>query len=89
MTERHANIQRVFNPFHFLLIALAGWMNHRECQLIEYLRKENRVLRARLGERRLRFNDDRPADWGEPMTPACQRCRTVKSVTAEMSRCAS
>src|SRR5437763_750163 len=41
-----------------LLIAIAGWMNHRQLQIIEYLREENRVLREQLGDRRLRFNDD-------------------------------
>jgi putative transposase len=49
---------KVLDPFHFVLIALAGWMNHRQYQLIDYLREENRVLREQLGERRLRFNDD-------------------------------
>jgi putative transposase len=51
-------MKKVFNPFHFVLIALAGWMKHRQYQLIDYLREENRVLREQLGERRLRFNDD-------------------------------
>jgi hypothetical protein len=46
------------NPFQFLVIALAGWMNHRQQNVIEYLREENRVLREHLGDRRLRFNDD-------------------------------
>jgi hypothetical protein len=51
-------MKTVFNPFHFVLIALAAWMNHRHYRLIDYLREENRVLREQLGERRLRFNDD-------------------------------
>jgi putative transposase len=51
-------MKKVFNPFHLILIALVGWMNHRQYQLIDYLREENRVLREQLGERRLRFNDD-------------------------------
>jgi putative transposase len=46
------------DPFRFLLIALSGWMNQQQLQLINYLREENRVLREQLGERRLRFNDD-------------------------------
>jgi transposase InsO family protein len=33
-------------------------MNQRQLNAIEYLTEENRVLRAQLGERRLRFNDD-------------------------------
>jgi putative transposase len=49
---------RVLDPFRFLLIAIAGWMNQHQRQMIEYLREENRVLREQLGDRRLRFNDD-------------------------------
>src|ERR1700756_3072575 len=51
-------MKKVFHPFHFVLIALAGWMNQRQYQLIDYLREENRVLCEQLGGRRLRFNDD-------------------------------
>src|SRR4051812_27017320 len=40
------------------MISLAGWMNQRQLQAIEYLREENRVFREQLGERRLRLNDD-------------------------------
>jgi hypothetical protein len=32
-------------------------MNHRQLQVIEYLREENRVLREQLGGRRVRLND--------------------------------
>jgi transposase InsO family protein len=46
------------DPFRFVLIAVSGWMNQRQMQLIDYLREENRVLREQLGERQLRFNDD-------------------------------
>jgi putative transposase len=49
---------RVMNPFQFVLIAVAGWMNQRQQQAIDYLREENRVLREQLGERHLRFSDD-------------------------------
>jgi hypothetical protein len=48
----------MLDPFQFLLVAVAGWMNQRQQQAIEYLREENRVLREQLGERRVRFNDD-------------------------------
>src|SRR5947209_18200186 len=48
----------VLDPFRFVLITIAGWMNQRQQQVIEYLREENRVLREQLGDRRLRFNDD-------------------------------
>ena len=49
---------RVLDPFRFVLIAVAGWMNQRQLQIIDYLREENRVLREQLGGRRMRFNDD-------------------------------
>jgi transposase InsO family protein len=46
------------DPFRFLLIAVSGWMNQQQLQLIDYLREENRVLREQLGQKRLRFNDE-------------------------------
>src|SRR2546428_9490704 len=49
---------RVLDPFRFVLIAVAGWMNQHQLQIIDYLREENRVLREQLGGRRVRFNDD-------------------------------
>ena len=49
---------RSLDPFRFLLIAVSGWMNQQQLQLIDYLREENRVLREQLGQKRLRFHDD-------------------------------
>ena len=48
----------VLDPFRFVLISIAGWMNQQQQQAIDYLREENRVLREQLGGRRLRFTDD-------------------------------
>jgi putative transposase len=48
----------VLDPFQFVLITVAGWMNQRQLQRIQYLREENRVLREQLGEPRLRLTDD-------------------------------
>ncbi len=31
------------NPFQFVVIALAGWMNQRQQNVIGYLREENRI----------------------------------------------
>jgi hypothetical protein len=42
----------LLDPFRFVLIAVAGWMNQRQLQAIEYLKEENRVLREQLGDRR-------------------------------------
>src|SRR3954464_12165727 len=51
-------VPKVLDPFRFLLLAVSGWMNQHQLQVIEYLREENRVLREQRGDRRLRFNDD-------------------------------
>jgi transposase InsO family protein len=40
-----------------MLIAVSGWMNHRQLQVIHYLREENRVLREQLGDRRVCLDD--------------------------------
>ena len=45
-------------PLRFLLVALAGWINQQQREVIDYLQEENRVLREQLGPRRLRFTDD-------------------------------
>jgi hypothetical protein len=49
---------RVLDSFRFVLIAVAGWMNQHQLQIVDYFREENRVLREQLGGRRVRFNDD-------------------------------
>jgi hypothetical protein len=46
------------DPFSFLVLSMAGWLNQRQQQVIDYLVEENRVLREQIGCRRLRFNDD-------------------------------
>ena len=44
-------------PLQFLLMLLAGWINRRQLEAIEYVKEENRLLKERLGGRRLRFTD--------------------------------
>jgi hypothetical protein len=38
-------MSKTLDPFRFLLIVVAGWMNQRQQHAIEYLREENRVFR--------------------------------------------
>jgi putative transposase len=49
---------KVLDPFRFVVLAVAGWMNQRQLHIIDYLREENRVPREQLGDHRLRFNDE-------------------------------
>jgi hypothetical protein len=44
--------------FSFLVVSMAGWLNQKQQQVIDYLVEENRVLREQIGCRRIRFNDD-------------------------------
>ena len=45
------------HPLQFLLVALAGWIDQKQRDVIDYLQEENRVLREQLGPRRLRFTN--------------------------------
>ena len=44
-------------PLHFLVLVVAAWLRRAQERRIEYLLAENRVLRARLGPKRLRLTD--------------------------------
>jgi putative transposase len=48
----------ILDPFRLLLISLVGCLNQHQCDVIDYLQEENRVLRQQLGNKRLRLNDD-------------------------------
>ena len=39
------------------MVALAGWMNREQQEVISYLREENRILREKLGHKRIILND--------------------------------
>ncbi len=45
-------------PLTFLVVAVAGWIQREQQAAIVYLLEENRVLKARLRGRKLRFTDD-------------------------------
>ncbi len=44
-------------PWQLLLLILAGWTNHRQQEVIEYLRAENDVLREKLGKKSILLNN--------------------------------
>jgi putative transposase len=54
----------------FLILLVASWLSRQQGQAVEFLRVENRVLRGRLGARRLRFTDAERrllAEAGKPL----------------------
>ena len=48
----------ILQPWHLCLVILAGWMNRQQQELIDYLLTENRVLKEKLGRKRILLSDD-------------------------------
>ena len=53
-----------FKLWHFITVALAGWMNRQQQEVIEFLTAENRILREKLGHKRLILNDSQKRRLG-------------------------
>jgi len=45
-------------PWHLLLLILAGWINRKQQDVVDYLLTENRILHDKLGKKRILLNDD-------------------------------
>ena len=50
-------MKSLLQPWQFLLLILAGWINSRQQEAIDYLLTENRILREKLGKKRILLND--------------------------------
>ncbi len=48
----------IIQPFHLLVIALAGWLNRHQQDVIDYLFEENLALKERLEGQWVRFTDE-------------------------------
>lgn len=46
-----------FSPLQYLIAILAMWINRQQQATIDYLKEENRLPKAKLGDRRLGFTD--------------------------------
>jgi len=51
-------MKSLLQPWQFLLLILAGWINSRQQEAIDYLLTENRVLREKLGKKRILLNNN-------------------------------
>ncbi len=47
-----------FQAWQLLLVALAGWINRHQQDVIDYIQEENRILKHKLKGKRIRFADD-------------------------------
>ena len=45
-------------PMGILLVMVAGWINRHQRDVVEYLKEENKVLREKLGGKRVLLNDN-------------------------------
>ena len=52
------NMKSQLQPWHLLLLILAGWINRKQQDAVDYLLTENRILRDKLGKKRILLNDD-------------------------------
>jgi putative transposase len=48
----------VLHPWQLLLAILAGWINEKQQQQLEYFRTESQVLKEKFGKKRILLNDD-------------------------------
>ena len=51
-------MNRSNQAFIFFVNMLAGWLNRRQQQVIDYVVEENQILRAQLRGKRLRLTND-------------------------------
>ena len=61
-------MNNALHPWEFLLITLSGWMNRRQQRVIERPIEEDRILKGKLGGKKIRFADNerlRPAVKGK------------------------
>ena len=47
----------VLQPWHLLVVILAGWVNRRQQEIIDYLRTENQILKETYGKKRIQLTD--------------------------------
>jgi putative transposase len=51
-------MKSVLHPWQMLLLILAGWINQQQQTAIEYLIAENRILREKIGKKRILLTED-------------------------------
>lgn len=49
---------QIFQSWQLLLVAVAGWINQHQLDVIAYIQEENKILKSKLKGKRIRFSDD-------------------------------
>ena len=48
----------ILQPWHLMLVILAGWVIRQQQDVINHLQIENQILKEKLGKKRILLNDD-------------------------------
>ena len=76
-------------PFQYLIATLALWLNRQQQEAIDYLKEENRLLKAKLGGRKIQFTDAERRDWqSEPKQSATNFLANSKPSSHPIPCCA-
>lgn len=59
-------LKSILHPRQMLLLVLAGWINGHEQNAIEYWIAGNRILREKLGKKRILLNDEQAQQGCSP-----------------------
>jgi putative transposase len=51
-------MKSILHPWQMLLLILAGWINQQQQSAIQYLIAENRILREKIGQKRILLTDN-------------------------------
>ncbi len=57
-TSSESKLNYILQPWQLLLLILAGWLNQQQFEAIENLKTENKILREKLGKKRILLNDN-------------------------------
>jgi putative transposase len=49
---------KIPRPWVMLLAMMAGWLNHHQQDMIDYLKAENAILKEKLGNKRIILSDE-------------------------------
>jgi len=69
-SDRSSGMVLLAPPIQFFVLMVAGWVNRRQSEVIDYLLEENRIFREQLPGRRLKLTDNqrrRLALKGKPL----------------------
>ncbi len=62
-------------PLQYVIAASALWLNRQQQEVIDYLKEENRLLKEKVGDRKLHFTDAERHRLGQRPEQSCLPAR--------------